>query len=874
MSKPIEGTPLMRQYFAIKEKYPGALLLFRVGDFYETFLEDAVKTSKVLGIVLTKRANGSASSIELAGFPYHSLELYLPKLVKAGYRVAICDQLEDPKQAKGIVQRGVTELVTPGLSFSEAVLDSKCNNYLAAIVFEKELLGMAFLDLSTGEFLVAEGACDYMQKLLQRFAPSEVIFNKKQQALWDDFVKEDFAVYALEDWIFQFDYAYGLLNTHFGTSSLKGFGITDYAIGIVAAGAILNYLAETEHKEIKHINSIARLEEHQYVWLDQFTVKALELIVPQQLGGTALIEILDRTVTPMGARLLKKWLLFPLKEALHIQKRLSIVEYLIDHPTLAALLVSHLKQIGDLERLIAKVAASRVNPREMVALKRALEQIYPIQKSLENSLFPLLQTCGSKLHNCHDLVENIQNKLQENPPMLINQGGIIKPHVNDALDAFNAMIHTGKDYLVQLQQKESQRTRIPSLKVSYNRVFGYYLEVSNAHKNKVPTDWIRKQTLANAERYITEELKHYEEDIVHAAEQAQLLEQQLYQELVHAALEFIPHIQKNAKIIAQLDCYLAFAKQASEQHYSKPIIDNSTWLDLKGNRHPVIEQRLPLGKTYIPNDIWLDQTQQQIMVITGPNMAGKSALLRQVALTVLMAQIGSFVPATSAHIGIVDKIFTRVGASDNLAQGESTFMVEMTETASIMHNLSDRSLVLMDEIGRGTSTYDGISIAWALVEYLHNHPRYKAKTLFATHYHELNELTAELARVKNYHVAVQEVNGKILFLHKVVAGGSEHSFGIHVAQMAGMPTIILERATEILQHLSAISGKIPEKEIVTALSPTKYQLKLFDADADLGYLRTFLDEIDINTLSPVEALLKLSEMQNILKKERNKHKNE
>lgn len=866
MSKPVELTPLMKQYFTIKEKYPGALLLFRVGDFYETFLEDAVKASKVLGIVLTKRSNGSASSVELAGFPHHSLELYLPKLVKAGYRVAICDQLEDPKQSKGIVQRGVTELVTPGLSFSDAVLDRKCNNYLASIFFGKEMVGISFLDLSTGEFLLAEGDKSYIQKLLQGFTPSEVVFNKKQQSLWDDFSKDGFHAYPLEDWVFQFDYAYGLLNTHFGTSSLKGFGIDHYPTGIIAAGVILHYLTETEHKEIKHINAIARLEEQQYVWLDQFTIKALELILPQQLGGTALIDILDRTITPMGARLLKKWLLFPLKEVLPIQKRLSIVAYVVEHKELEELLASYLKQIGDLERLISKVAVGRINPREMLTLKRALEQIHPIKEALADASLPLLQKFSEKFHSCHDLVENIHNKLQESPPILTNQGGIIKSDVNDRLDELNTMIYNGKDYLVQLQQKESKRTNIPSLKISYNRVFGYYLEVPNAHKEKVPTDWIRKQTLANAERYITEELKHYEENIVHAAEQAQHLEQQLYQELVHDAMEFIPQIQQNAKNIAQLDCYISFAKQARKQGYSKPIVDDSTMLDLKGNRHPVIEQRLPIGTTYTPNDIRLDQEQQQIMIITGPNMAGKSALLRQVALTVLMAQMGSFVPATSAHIGIVDKIFTRVGASDNLAQGESTFMMEMTETASIMHNLSNRSLILMDEIGRGTSTYDGISIAWALVEYLHNHPCYKAKTLFATHYHELNELSKELIRVKNFNVAVQEISGKILFLHKLVPGGSEHSFGIHVAQMAGMPVTILDRATEVLHHLSEVGGKIHPKSIAKGLPKTLYQLSLFEVNEDFNYFKSFLDKIDINTLAPIEALLKLNEVKNMLKK--------
>ncbi|MGI2262284.1 DNA mismatch repair protein MutS [Candidatus Cardinium hertigii] len=862
MSKPADSTPLMRQYWAIKEKYPGALLLFRVGDFYETFLEDAVKASKVLDIALTKRSNGSAASVALAGFPHHALDIYLPKLVKAGYRVAICDQLEDAKQAKGIVQRGVTELVTPGLSFSEAVLDTRANNYVASIFFDKTLLGMAFLDLSTGEFFVTEGTTDYMQKILHHLAPSEIVFNKKQQTLWNDFTQDFFHTYGLEDWIFQFDYAYGLLNDHFGTHSLKGFGISDYPAGIVAAGVILHYLSETEHKAIKHIRSMVRLEAHQYVWLDPFTVRALELLVPQQVGGTALIEILDRTVTPMGARLLKKWLLFPLKEVVVIQERLAIVEYLVKDATLATLLVNHLKQIGDLERLISKVAVGRVNPREMVALKRALQQVQSIQTVLQTIPFPLLQKMNAQLHGCHALVDRIHQTLQEQPPLLTHQGGLIQPHVNDKLDGLNEIMRTGKDYLVELQKKESQRTNIPSLKVAYNRVFGYYLEVSNAHKNKVPTDWIRKQTLVHSERYSSEALKQYEAQILHAGEEAQLLEQQLYQALVAEAVEYIPQIQENAKYIAQLDCYLSFAKQACEYHYSKPMVDNGTLLHLKDNRHPVIEQRLPIDKTYTPNDIYLDPSSQQIIVITGPNMAGKSALLRQVALTVLMAQMGSFVPASAAQIGVVDKIFTRVGASDNLAQGESTFMMEMTETASIMHNLSDRSLVLMDEIGRGTSTYDGISIAWALVEYLHHHPRYKAKTLFATHYHELNELAKSLPRVKNFNVAVQEIEQKILFLHKLVPGGSQHSFGIHVAQMAGMPSIILERAREVLAHLSQVGGKIHAQ--VENLQ--QYQLKLFGPDETLSDLKAFLDGMDIDLLTPVEALLKLNQIKNMVKR--------
>ncbi|MDD9139452.1 MAG: DNA mismatch repair protein MutS [Candidatus Cardinium sp.] len=867
MSKPIALTPLMRQYLAIKKQYPHTLLLFRVGDFYETFLEDAVKASKILGIVLTKRSNGSAAGVDLAGFPYHSLDLYLPKLVKAGCRVAICDQLEDPKQAKGIVQRGVTELVTPGLSFHDAVLDKKSNNYLAAIAFGKKLWGVSFLDLSTGEFFAAEGSRDYVRQLLQRFAPAEVLFNKKQQSIWDDFAQNDFAAYGIEEWVFQLDYAYDLLNTHFGTLSLKGFGMADYATAPIAAGAILYYLAETEHKETKHITAIVRLDEQQYVWLDPFTIKALELLVPQQPNGTALIDILDQTVTPMGARLLKKWLLFPLKEVSAIQQRLDTVAHFVNNPTITDLLVDTLKQIGDLERLIAKVAVGRVNPRELIALSNALAQLPSIQKALQQTSFSELAQWSIQFHDCQTLVQKIQHTIEQNPPLLTNQGGIIKQHVQDQLDRLRAMVHTGKDYLVQLQQKESQRTHIPSLKVAYNRVFGYYLEVPHAHQAKVPTDWIRKQTLSNAERYITEELKQYEENILNAAEQAQLLEQQLYQALVEEAAAYMLPIQQNAKLLAELDLYLSFARQACAHCYSKPIVEDSALLLLQGSRHPVIEQRLPVGTSYVPNDVCLDQTDQQIMVITGPNMAGKSALLRQVALTVLMAQIGSFVPATFAQIGLVDKLFTRVGASDNLAQGESTFMMEMTETASIMHNLSDRSLLLMDEIGRGTSTYDGMAIAWALVEYLHNHPHYKARTLFATHYHELSSLAEELPAVKNYTVTVEEIAGKILFLHKLIPGSSAHSFGIHVAQMAGMPLCIVERATLLLQQLS--TGKerrqLQEKREGEGLTHAVGKQPQ-EGDAHLHQLEAVLAATDIDALTPLDALLTLRDLKSMLKK--------
>lgn len=861
--KSIEPTPLMQQYFSIKQKYPHTLLLFRVGDFYETFLEDAIQASKILGIVLTKRSNGAASHIELAGFPHHALEIYLPRLIRAGCRVAICDQLEDAKQAKGIVQRGVTEVITAGLVFSEAILDGNNNNYLASVFFEKNLLGIAFLDLSTGEFTLAEGIPDDMRKLLQHLAPSEVIFNKQQQTLWYDFYKNQnpLPTYALAEWVFHLDYAYNLLNTHFGTTTLKGFGIAHYPVGIIAAGAVLHYLMETEHKDIKHINTLTRLNEQPYLWLDGFTVKALELITPQQSGGKSLLETLDRTITPMGSRLLKKWLLFPLKEVAPIQERLDIVAYLVEEKSISQFLIPRLTQMGDLERMIAKVASARVNPREMVALKKALDQIGPIQELLINATAILLQQLGKSLHRCCELITKIEDTLQPSPPLLIHQGGIIKPQVNPRLDRLNEIIYKGKDYLIQLQQKEIQKTHISSLKVSYNRVFGYYLEVPNTHKNKVPTNWIRKQTLANAERYVTEELKCYEEDITQATEEAQQLEQQLYQELVAYAIEFVSHIQKNAKIIAQIDCYLAFAMQAEEGHYSKPLLDYGGSLVLKDNRHPVIEACLPIDKNYTPNDIYLDQMQQQIIMVTGPNMAGKSALLRQVALTVLMAQMGSFVPASSAQIGIIDKIFTRVGASDNLSQGESTFMVEMAETANIIHNISDRSLILMDEVGRGTSTYDGIAIAWSLVEYIHNHRYYRPKMLFATHYHELNELSNQLPNVKNYHVAVKEVDGHILFLHKFLPGGSEHSFGIHVAKMAGIPHTIVERAIAILHHLSELGKQLSTVPSLLIRQPIDNpSCNLLDA------IKERLGQLDVDNLSPIEALLKLQEIKKMVKK--------
>ena len=859
-------TPLMRQYNQLKAKYPGALLLFRVGDFYETFGEDAIKASKILDIVLTKRSNSSATAVELAGFPHHSLDTYLPKLVKAGHRVAICDQLEDPKTVKGLVKRGVTELVTPGLVYNDQVLDQKHNNYLASLYFDKEELGIAFLDLSTGEFLVAQGGISYVDKLVQGFNPSEIILSKQQQQAFQEVFKDQYNSHSLEEWIYHTDYADERLNEHFATSSLKGFGIENLPLGIIAAGAILRYLEETEHKELKHITSIARIEEDKYVWLDRFTIKNLELLYPQQEEGVALIDVLDKTVTPMGARLMKKWIVLPLKDPHAIQQRLDTVEVLVQDPTLWQNTFQALKQIGDLERLISKVSVGRANPRELLALKKALQQIGPIQRQLQSSTHELLLKLSGQLHRCEFLLEKIEQTLQENPPLVTNQGGLIKESVHEELDELRKIAHTGKDYLIQIQQKESKQTGIPSLKVAYNKIFGYYLEVTNAHKAKVPAGWIRKQTLVNAERYITEELKKYEEKIIYAEEKLTALEQTLYQELVKQAAEFVPQIQQNARVLAQLDCYLSFAQEARKRHYAKPVVNESKTIDIKAGRHPVIEQQLPLDESYVPNDVYLDNDTQQIMIITGPNMAGKSALLRQVALIVLMAQIGAFVPAESASIGLVDKVFTRVGASDNLAKGESTFMMEMTETASIMHNLSDRSLVLMDEIGRGTSTYDGISIAWAIVEYLHNHPKYHAKTLFATHYHELNQLATELERVKNFNVAVKEVDNKVLFLRQLREGSSAHSFGIHVAQMAGMPQMIVHRANDIMHHLEQDQSRHQHQEKMQQLSANNYQLSLFEADPTWAQVKTLLSKLDINATSPVEALLKLGELKALLNK--------
>ena len=859
-AKKAKETPLMRQYNAIKAKHPGALLLFRVGDFYETFGEDAIKASKILDIVLTKRANGAASHVELAGFPHHALDSYLPKLIRAGERVAICDQLEDPKTVKGIVKRGVTELVTPGLSYDDNVLERESNNFITAIHQGTNHLGVSFLDISTGEYLVAEGNHEAIERLVHGFRPAEVLVSKNLENGLAASVAEKTKCTRLEDWSFQFDFGYEKLTQHFQTNSLKGFGIEDLKDGIASAGAILQYLEDTEHHRISHIRSISRIDNADFVWLDRFTIRNLELISAQQSDGKPLIEVVDHTKTPMGSRLLKKWILLPLQSEKAIKARHDIVEALIKDPAIADPLSESLSAIADLERLISKVSIGRVGPREIVHLNQALAHTGEVKSILTNSGVPLLKTLGKNLDPCPKLTKRIGAELQEEVPLSINQGGVIADGVNEELDELRKIAYSGKDYLLQIRDREVKKTGISSLKIAYNKVFGYYLEVSNVHKDKVPQDWIRKQTLVNAERYVTEELKKYEESILNAEEKISVLEQQLYDKLVGYAAEFLNEIQQDAQILAQTDCLLSFAAVSQAYTYCRPTIDDSLIIDIKGGRHPVIERQLPHGEPYVPNDVFLDNDEQQVMIITGPNMAGKSALLRQTALIVLLAQIGCFVPAESARIGLVDKIFTRVGASDNLSQGESTFMVEMTETASILNNLSDRSLILMDEIGRGTSTYDGVSIAWAITEYLHNNSEHRPKTLFATHYHELNQLTNDLPRVKNYNVSVKEVGGKVLFVRKLEPGGSEHSFGIHVAQMAGMPNPIVLRANEIMRFLEKDHQKEKKDVNIPRPAPREDQLSLFQPDSRLAEIRTLIDQIDVNTLSPIEALLKLNEL--------------
>jgi DNA mismatch repair protein MutS len=862
MSKSKDGkeTPLMKQYNAIKAKHPGALLLFRVGDFYETFGEDAVRASKILDIVLTKRANGAASHIELAGFPHHSLDTYLPKLVRAGNRVAICDQLEDPKSVKGIVKRGVTELVTPGLSFNDQVLDTKKNNYLASIAFGRDTHGIAFLDLSTGEFMCAEGNASYLEKLIQSFAPAEIIFSKAAKKSAADLLKNDFITFHCEDWVYQYDFTYEKLKTHFGTANLKGFGIEELEFGTVAAGAVLYYLEETEHKEIQHISSISRIAEEKYVWLDKFTIRNLELVFPQHEGGVPLINILDQTVTPMGSRMMKKWMVLPLKEKKTIEERLNVVDFFYQNQELIEEMVDPLKHIGDLERLISKVVVGRANPREINQIKRALKNIQPIKELLKNQKNPTLKRLSDQLHPCEFLLEKIDKELKEDAPMLTHQGGIIMDGVDAELDEYRGLANTGKDFLVQIQQREVQKTGISSLKIAFNKVFGYYLEVTHSHKDKVPAEWIRKQTLVNAERYITPELKEYEDKILNAEDKMIAIEQRFFIALVQETAQYVTQIQQNARVLGTLDVLISFAQVALSNSYCRPKISETETLEIKDGRHPVIEKQLPPGEDYVPNDIYLDHDSQQIMIITGPNMAGKSALLRQTALTVLMAQMGSFVPASFARIGIIDKVFTRVGASDNLSKGESTFMVEMTETASILNNLSDRSLVLMDEIGRGTSTYDGISIAWSIVEYLHNHPTFRAKTLFATHYHELNQLASDFPKIKNFNVSVKEVGNKVIFMRKLKQGGSEHSFGIHVAQMAGMPNPIVLRAAEIMSHLEKDKAVAEKKQTIKSIPKNNFQLSMFELDPKFQEAKELIDGIDINAISPIEALLKLHEI--------------
>ncbi len=872
-------TPLMKQYNSIKAKYPDAILLFRVGDFYETFGEDAVKTSKVLGIVLTKRANGSASHIELAGFPHHSLDSYLPKLVRAGYRVAICDQLEDPKMTKTIVKRGITELVTPGVSFNDKVLDHQKNNFLASIHLDKDKAGVSFLDISTGEFLVGQGSTTYVERLIQNFKPNEILFEKNKRGEVLDLIGDRFYIFGLDDWAYTFDYGYESLIKQFETTSLKGFGIEDYTLAVTSCGALLHYLNETKHDKLKHITKVSRLDEEQYVWLDKFTIRNLELFASNNDNGKSLIDVIDKTVTPMGSRLLKRWLALPLKSVEQINERLEAVNYFVLQGELRAKINLLLKEVGDLERLISKVAAARVNPRELVQLKRSLNVIEQLKLEMNEVEPASLRKIADQLNACAVIKEKLENQINEEAPVNILKGDVIKAGVNAELDELRSIAYSGKDYLIQIQQRESEKTGIPSLKISYNNVFGYYLEVTNAHKDKVPQEWIRKQTLTNAERYITPELKNYEEKILGAEEKISVLEQQLFESVVRDVSDYIVPIQLNANLVARLDVLSSFAALALENQYVMPQVNEGYAVKITEGRHPVIEKQLPVDKEYVSNSVYLDNEEQQIMMITGPNMSGKSALLRQTALIVLLAQIGSFVPAQAADLGIVDKIFTRVGATDNISSGESTFMVEMNETASILNNITARSLVLLDEIGRGTSTYDGISIAWAIAEYLHNQPVNRAKTLFATHYHELNEMTNYFPRIKNFNVSVKELNNKIIFLRKLAEGGSEHSFGIHVARMAGMPKIVIERANQVLSKLEREhemeltpggaeinqNGEQSANSRKKIMSDDDVQLSIFQLDDPvLEQIKADILKTDINTLTPVEALLKLNEIKKLV----------
>jgi DNA mismatch repair protein MutS len=866
MTKVVE-TPLMKQYYEIKGKHPDAILLFRVGDFYETFSDDAIKASEILGITLTRRANGAASFVELAGFPHHALDTYLPKLVRAGQRVAICDQLEDPKLTKKLVKRGITELVTPGVSINDNILNHKENNFLAAVHLTKKGAGVAFLDISTGEFLTAEGTFEYVDKLLNSMSPKEVLFERSKRPIFEERFGSKYFTFELEDWVFTSEAANDRLLKHFETKNLKGFGVENLEMGIIASGAILHYMDLTQHLQIGHVTHLSRIEEDRYVWLDRFTIRNLELFGVMHEGGKSLADILDKTISPMGARLLKRWIAFPLKDVKPINERLDIVENFYKDPELKRILNENLTTIGDLERIISKVAVGRVTPREVVQLKVALSSILPIKEVCLGSENSGLCRIGEQLNPCPNIREKIDREINNDPPNMLNKGGVIAAGINAELDDLRQIAYAGKDYLLKIQQRESDKTGISSLKISYNNVFGYYIEVRNTHKDKVPEEWIRKQTLTGAERYITQELKEYEEKILGAEEKILSLETKLYNELVLELAEYIPAIKVNSNLIAQLDCLLSFSKVSAENKYVRPQINESDVIDIRQGRHPVIEKQLPPGEKYVANDLLLDSNSQQIIMITGPNMSGKSALLRQTALIVLMSQIGCFIPAEQASIGVVDKIFTRVGASDNISMGESTFMVEMNEAASIINNLSPRSLVLFDELGRGTSTYDGISIAWAIVEHIHEHPRARAKTLFATHYHELNEMEKSFKRIRNFNVSVKEVDNKIIFLRKLSKGGSEHSFGIHVAKLAGLPQSVVARANEILHQLESDNRKSgiskPVKEI--AEHREGFQLSFFQLDDPvLSQIRDEIKNMDVNNLTPIEALNKLNEVKRII----------
>jgi DNA mismatch repair protein MutS len=869
VGKKIAETPMMKQYIEIKEQHPDAILLFRVGDFYETFSDDAISASEILGITLTRRANGAAQFVELAGFPHHALDTYLPKLVRAGKRVAICDQLEDPKLTKKLVKRGITELVTPGVSISDTILNHKENNFLCALhIAKNNLFGIAFLDISTGEFLTSEGTRDDIDKLLSNFTPKEVLIERGNKKKIEEAFGPNWLIFELDDWIFTEDAARERLQSHFQTRNLKGFGVENLTQGIIASGAIMQYLDITQHTQIEHINTLNRIEEERFVRLDKFTVRNLELISPMNEGGKSLLEVLDKTISPMGSRLLRRWIVFPLKDVKQIEARLNVVEYFFREPELKKILAQQLSLIGDLERIVSKAAVGRITPREVIQLKVALTAVGPIKEAFMASADNSLREMGEKLDPCPDIRDRIEKEIVPDPPALLNKGGYIRKNVNKELDELRDIAYSGKDYLMQLQQRESEKTGIPSLKVAFNNVFGYYIEVRNTHKDKVPADWTRKQTLVSAERYITEELKVYEEKILGAEEKIISLENQIYASLTESLIEYIPAIQANAGIIARADCLLSYANVAQQNRYMRPEINETDVIDIKEGRHPVIERQLPPDEPFIANDVYLDRDSQQIIIITGPNMAGKSALLRQTALITLMAQTGSFVPAESAKIGLVDKIFTRVGASDNISLGESTFMVEMNEAANILNNLSDRSLILFDELGRGTSTYDGISIAWAIVEYIHENPKARAKTLFATHYHELNEMEKTFKRIKNYNVAVKEIDKKVIFLRKLVPGGSEHSFGIHVAKMAGMPQSITKRADAILGEMETANRKDGIKKPINDFIKKRegYQLSFFQLDDPiLSQVRDEIMNLDVNNLTPIEALNKLNEIKKIVK---------